>query len=647
MTKRWLAAAWAAAALVGSPTVLAQATPVPLRWDAARLGNHRYTVRVDHPAPLVRATLPWRRRDAHPEQVALVVVGPDGQVVRNVVPLRIGQAEGELAFEAARAGVYAIYYQPYLTSGPANYPRVAYARPADTSDPQWRRRSGVDDPRKLAAAPQAAVLGYEAVDDFDAYTDMERPATPDELARLLAAHAGAPWLLFPETRAHPVRMFDAIPGRWAQRGPGGTLADHALRGEYLSFQVGLWAARAPAADVQARFSDLEGPGGARIPAAALTCFNLGGIDYAGRPFAARLDVAQGRVQPLWMGLAVPADAVPGVYRGTLTIGTGDGRTQQVPLAISVDAATATAHGDDDPSRLTRLRWLDSTLAQDDSLVAPFTAVSAHGAELGILGRELRLAPSGLPAQIASRFDERMTSLAAKAQPLLAAPVRLLVEDAGGPHALAASGLPQVERDGPGKVHWQTAGRPAPCAASCARAWRWTARSTTPSRSPPSAPPTCATSAWRSRCAARWPATSSASAAPATLPRTTTTGAGTCSTTRTAPGSARSTRGWRSTCATSTTGARSTPTSTTSSRCVCPPPGTTAAKAASASRARAAATWPRPSAARGTWRPARPCATTWCCGSPRSSRSGRPSTSPSATSTSTPTSTRSRPRAPTW
>ena len=461
MDMKFVPCALALATLCCFATAMAQTDPVPLRWNADTLGNHRYTGQVDKPAEAVRAVIPWRRRDAHPDQVATIVVGPDGQVVGNVARVRIDPSSGELVFEAKQAGSYAIYYMPYVPSGRSNYPTVTYLAPKNTADAHWLQHSGAADAKREAKLPQARVLGYEAVDDFDAYTDMERTATPQELQQLLAANAGAPWLLFPETREHPIRMFDQIPERWTQRGAGGSLADQALRGEYLSFQVGVWAARNAINNVHVSFADLSGPDGATIPASAMTCFNLGGIDYTGQPFTKRVDVAQGRVQPLWMGLAIPTAAKPGVYHGVVTISADGMPGQQVPLAITVGADEAVAHGDDDPFKLTRLRWLNSTLAQDDALVKPFTAVTAHGAKLGILGRDVQLAPSGLPAQIDSHFDERMTGFAKTPQALLTAPVQLVVQDTGGAHALTAQGAPNVQIDGPGKVHWQVAGHAGP------------------------------------------------------------------------------------------------------------------------------------------------------------------------------------------
>ncbi|MFC5740987.1 glycoside hydrolase domain-containing protein [Dyella tabacisoli] len=452
---------FAMAALSGATMAMAtQAEQPVLRWDAQSYGNHRYTARVEKAADAVHVILPWRRRDAHPEQVAVIVTGPDGKVIANVLRGSIDRASGELVFQAAQAGVYAIYYQSYLSNGRSNYPTVTYPAPKDSADSAWVRKVGKD-AQAWKRLPQASVLGYEAVDDFDAYTAMERTATPVELQALLASNAAATLLLFPETRANPIRMLDTIPERWAQRGAGGEFSDEALRGEYLSFQVGLWAPQAMVANVQVSFADLQGPADAIIPARALTCFNLGGIDYAGQPFSTRVNVAQGRVQPLWMGLDIPTDAKPGVYRGELTISADGVPAQRVPLAITVGAAAAVAHGDDQPFKLSRLRWMNSTLAQDDTLVKPFTAVSVKGSTLGILGRDVKLDASGLPAQIDSHFDQRMTGFAKQPQAMLAAPMRLLVQDAAGVHALSAAHRPAVQQDGPGRVHWQINGNAGP------------------------------------------------------------------------------------------------------------------------------------------------------------------------------------------
>ncbi|QNK01884.1 glycoside hydrolase domain-containing protein [Dyella telluris] len=452
-SKAWIVAGMLlGAACTGHAQALV--TQQPLRWNADALGNHRYLVRVDAPATAVRVVIPWRRRDAHPENVAIIITAPDGSVVSNVRRGTIDQASGELVFKAAQAGTYAVYYQPYVNKGRSNYPTVTYAEPKDTADAAWAGTVG--DASHWSRLPQARVLGYEAVDDFDAYTPMERTATPAEVQAVLAKHAADALLLFPETRANPIRMFDALPESWAKRGPGGTFSESAQRGEYLSFQLGAWAPRAAVGNVRVSFGDLRADDGSTIPSNALTCFNLGGTGYDGKPFTARVDVAAGRIQALWIGLDVPASATPGVYRGTVTVSADGVASQSIPLAITVGEGVAVAHGDDDPSRLTRLRWLNSTLAQDDSVVKPLLPIAVNGQTLGILGREIKLDASGLPAQITSHFDERMTGISKQGKALLVAPMQLIVEDDAGKHVLGTARMPQIQVDGPGKVHWQVA-----------------------------------------------------------------------------------------------------------------------------------------------------------------------------------------------
>ncbi|MET3651040.1 glycoside hydrolase domain-containing protein [Dyella japonica] len=489
----------ACALLAMAGTVYAQApvTQQPLRWNADALGNHRYLVQVDKPADAVRATIPWRRRDAHPEDVAVIVTAPDGSTVANTLRGPIDQASGELVFQAKTAGVYAVYYQPYVSKGRSNYPTVTYAAPVSTADAAWAKKSG--DTKRWPRLPQAKVLRYEAVDDFDAYTAMERTASPAQVDALLKQHAAARLLLFPETRANPIRMFDALPEAWATRGAGGALSDTALRGEYLSFQLGAWAPGSAVNDLRVRFGALKAADGSTIPASALTCFNLGGIGYDGKPFSVRVDAARGRVQPLWMGLDIPASAKPGVYRGEVVVSADGVAPQSVPLEITVAEGEAVAHGDDDPFKLSRLRWLDSTLAQDDSVVKPFTPVTVDGSVLGILGRDIVLNGDGLPRQISTRFNDRMTGWSSVPTSLLARPVTLTVQEAEGDHVMAralgddaieqarkasakpsdavfelinrsrneatSSGYtaypPAVNVDGPGRVHWTVHGSAGP------------------------------------------------------------------------------------------------------------------------------------------------------------------------------------------
>ena len=428
------------------------ATPVE-PWDRMTLGNHRYAVDVAASAPAVQVTLPWRVRDRGIGAHRIIVTDDAGHPLANVLRRHVGQDAATLVFEPVHgAGRYYVYFEPFRQTGSRNYPKVAYPAWQDTAAPAWSARIDASAPARLDALPVATVAGYEAIDAFDAYTDMERIATTAERERILGASPQFPFLLFGEDRAHPVRMFDQLPQRWAARGAGQPLVLHAQRGEFLSFQLGLWSPRRALHDVHIVLASLQGPGSARIDTSGLHRFALGGTDYRGMPFTQRHDVAQGAIDPLWLGLDIPANAAPGRYRGTAVV-TTDAGSQTLPVAIDVAADRAVAHGDDQPQNLTRLRWLDSTRYQDDSVVAPYIPVQVKGHALSILGRDVRIGDDGLPAAINSRFTPRMTAIGQVAHPLLAGPMRFVVEDATGTHVATGSRVSVVQVPGPARVRW--------------------------------------------------------------------------------------------------------------------------------------------------------------------------------------------------
>jgi hypothetical protein len=100
---------------------------------------------------------------------------------------------------------------------------------------------------------------------------------------------------------------------------------------------------------------------------------------------------QGRVQPLWCALDLGPDAARGRYTGTAEI-CADGQTpQRVELAFEIAGPALADRGDSEPARLSKLRWLDSTIAQDDEPVAPYTGVAVDGRTITLLGGGCRSA----------------------------------------------------------------------------------------------------------------------------------------------------------------------------------------------------------------------------------------------------------------
>jgi hypothetical protein len=471
-------------------------------WDPeSGLGNHRAVVRVEAPpapkvipvkknakkAPevrtlakpaAVRVIIPWRRRDLEPEKKNIVVVdAASGERVTNVFALAVNREYGEILFEPrAVPGDYYVYFMPYESEGRKNYPSVKYDPPQATADPAWLAANGLM-PDKLPALrpdafPRADVVELQSADEFSAFTPMERIATAAETKALLEAHPRSAYLLFPEDRALSIRMANDLPFCWAADGPSGSVRGEASRGEYFAFQIGLWAAREPIADVELRFSDLvqavprieDGSPAPRtlIAASAVTCFNKGGVGWDGTPFRKAVPVERGKIQALWCGIQVPRDAQPGVFSGTVTVAPKGLPETILAVELRVTADVLEDAGDGDPFRMTRLRWLDSTLAQDDGIVPPYTPLTIDGLTIGCLGRSLTVGRDGLPAGIQSFFAPEMTRLQTRPVPLTAAPMKLRVTDGSGRELAWVPGAsapgPRPVQKGFGAVVWETENR---------------------------------------------------------------------------------------------------------------------------------------------------------------------------------------------
>ncbi len=422
-------------------------------WNADSLGNQRVVVRVTAAAasaPAVRVRIPWRRRDLHPELKRIIVRTAAGARVANAGVLSITRETGDIVFApTAGPGDYYIYYLPYQGSVRSNYPKITYQAPDSTADPAWLAQV-----RNAAAVSAAEAVEIQAVDSINRMDPMDVIATEAEAGAIRAAHPGAAFLLFPEDRTRAIRMTDDLPARWAGTGANGPVTGRALRGEFYAFQIGVWALE-PLDGVELRFAPLR-HGATMIPASAFSSFMTRGVDWQGHAFTRPVSVPAGKVQALWAGVMIPEAASPGEYSGTATVRAAGRGSVSIPVRLTVGPGRIARHGDDEPWRLSRLRWLDSRFRLDTTVVPPYTPVRVTGTTLGILGRAIRLAPTGLPAQITSFFTPEMTSVGARGRPILAAPIAFVAEDSSG-RAVAWRGRGvTITRRLPGAALWTAA-----------------------------------------------------------------------------------------------------------------------------------------------------------------------------------------------
>ncbi len=469
----------------------------------------------------VLLTIPWRRRDSNPESKAVIVVdATTGEAVENVLALRIENGSGDVVFQPnPESRVYHVYYMPWQSSG-GYYPTVTYPTPAElqaavrgtarihagaTPSPSRAQEAGsgnfawaglAPDPdpvwetavreADLAVLPRARTTHIQSVDEFHSFFPMEVIATPEEVEAFWevvgGGTSGSPvpgedplepeWALVPEHRDYPIRMRHFIPRHWAERAaasltppdsgvakesaePFGTFTSRVLRDESFAFQLGVVSGSGPVYDVQVTFDGFP-----RSWTETLTCFNCEGIDETGAHFTKEIDVSAETIQPLWIGVRIPADQPPGPVDGTVTVSSSNAGSKRVAVSLDIQPGIAANGGYDRPDLQTRLAWFNSTVGADpDFIIEPFEPVevtrssAGGGHSLSILGRRVDLGANGFPEQIFSYFTPELTHLADEAEPILARPLELRVITPGN-HLEEFQPFPyQVFQEATGRVEW--------------------------------------------------------------------------------------------------------------------------------------------------------------------------------------------------
>lgn len=398
-------------------------------WNADSLGNHRVVVAVDKPADAVLATIDWRRRDLNPEAKNLIVVdAATGERITNVCRFAVDRERGEVAFQPRTVpGEYYIYYLKNVMSGSPYYPTVNYPAFENTASADWVKKNKLSG-KKAPALPAAKVVQFQAINELNSFYPMEVIATSNETARLLKERPGEKYILFTEDRKFPIRMTTDIPYKWIADNRHDFFNGQADKGEYYVFQLGVWAARSNVENLHVDFSALTNKAtGEQIPASSFTCFNTEGTDVTGTVFEKNCSVDKGKVQALWVGTQLPEHLSAGTYQGTVTVSAANAESKAVQVSLNVSENVIANHGDNEPWRHSRLRWLNSQIGFDDEVIAPYTPLVMKDKTISCLGREVKLSDLGLPEHITSYFKETMTGIGTNGRSVLAAPMELAAD----------------------------------------------------------------------------------------------------------------------------------------------------------------------------------------------------------------------------
>jgi hypothetical protein len=384
-------------------------------WNPDSLGNHRAVLEYDGSTKVAKAVIEWRRRDAHPELKRIIVEdAATHQKVMNVKTGEINKVFGNVYFEPISGkGTYYVYYMPYKNEGRSNYPKGVYLQPENTASSAWL---SLFEEKNMSPA---TVKEFQSIDSFNMFYPMEVIAAPEETDRLIMESNQKDFLIFPEDRMHSIRMKYDLPERWIEKGIAHTFSDTAMKGENFAYQLGIFALQ-DIKNIRLHFSDLKSSNGKIISAKNISCLNTDGTDYAGKPLHEVVDIPKGNVQALWCLVDVPQNIPSGKYTGTVKV-TDDNNTEEKEISITlfVSNAVAKANGVNEPWKMTRLKWLNSTMAQDNTVIAPYTPLKVSGNTISLSGRKVLLDNDGLPEQIQTFFTPEMTGYQSQPNNLLA------------------------------------------------------------------------------------------------------------------------------------------------------------------------------------------------------------------------------------
>jgi hypothetical protein len=236
-----------------------------------------------------------------------------------------------------------------------------------------------------------------------------------------------------------------VPQIWTLNGPQETFRGEAQPGEYYCWQIGVYAAREDIQRLSLEYgnvtkSDGDAPADVVVKANDITCFNLEGIDIHGKPFSKEFTLGRGMVRPLWIGMMVPEDA-KGEISGDVRVKINDTLCKTIHFKLNVAGPVIANHGDDEPWRHSRLRWLNSTLGLDDQMTpTPFTAVKRQGDAFEILNRTLHVNSQGMAERVVSNGAD-----------VLASPMRIDVSDSQGQPLTFGGGDRTTELENPSRI----------------------------------------------------------------------------------------------------------------------------------------------------------------------------------------------------
>ena len=352
-------------------------------WDYVdSLGNHRVVLQVNENTDAVVADIPWRLRKIGPERKNIVIIDAEtGKKILNIFPYEINREHGQFAFQPITVpGTYYVYYLTYSKEG-TYYPKVTYHPFEDLADPGWIIRNGLTKKGTPNRLPNASIVQFQSINELNSFYPMEILATAEETRQLQKEYENEEAIFFTEDRRYPIRTSYDLPYKWILEKNTDKFIGEAKKGEYYTFQVGVYAFKKSIDNIKVNYTKLVNEqSGSAISPGNFTCFNVEGIDVKGNYFEKAYSAPKGEIHPLWIGLDIPEKLTAGSYIGQLLIDADSMKTKSINLEIKVSDQLDETRGDNELWKHSRLRWLNSTIGEDDGIVAPFDALKLNREE---------------------------------------------------------------------------------------------------------------------------------------------------------------------------------------------------------------------------------------------------------------------------
>lgn len=416
-------------------------------WDVEWLGNHRVLVEIaSSKSPMVEVDIPWRRPDLRVDEKRVVITDAQSRRVKDILPVEVNNERGRFIFRPNGEAVqYYIYFLPYTfregyDDGRSQPYWNDYLASEYETDSTWLR----DVQAFEGEIPVAKNVRFESRTLFDFFTPMGVIATEAEVEQLRMEVKGNV-SIFTEDRLFPIKLMHRLPWRWIANGPSVAYCGKAMRNEYFTWQIGVWAPKKDLRSIKLEFGDFRN-GNEVIPKQAFTCFNQEGVDWKGDSVFYEVNLLKDDIQALWSGVQIPETAKPGTYTGLVHVKCQGEPTQVVEVAIEIGSEVLADKGDGDLWRHSRLRWLNSKIGIDNAAIEPYETMVLEGRRIEASEKGVNIGSNGLIDQVSVGqsilFEKPM-----------------VLEIISGDHAieLALSDI-DIRQVGSGLIEWTGAGK---------------------------------------------------------------------------------------------------------------------------------------------------------------------------------------------